>query len=166
MHFAYTAPAVVPAEVAIEFGRDRPVRDPDRRGARDAAGHRAGGAAAGGRQPATGRWCWRSRSSRSARISTRATARSYRWPLVEAAACLWLERGRGRALRSSRRATAGGRPAPRAAGRALRGGPARGPARWRARATAGPVELSGRWRGEQARLHWSPERSHARGSAA
>ena len=37
---------------------------------------------------------------------------------------------------------------------------------WRARATAGPVELSGRWRGEHARLHWSPEKSHVRGSAA
>ena len=37
---------------------------------------------------------------------------------------------------------------------------------WRGRGTAGPVELSGRWRGEQARLHWSPEESHARGSAA
>jgi len=37
---------------------------------------------------------------------------------------------------------------------------------WRARATAGPVELSGRWRGEHARLHWNPEISHARGSAA
>ena len=37
---------------------------------------------------------------------------------------------------------------------------------WRARAMAGPVELSGRWRGEHARLLWSPEKSHARGSAA
>ena len=33
---------------------------------------------------------------------------------------------------------------------------------WLDREPAGPLELSGRWRGEHARLRWSTEGSHAR----
>jgi hypothetical protein len=84
---------------------------------------------------------------------------------VETAACLWLERGAGAISFESARA--GGRAAGAARpGERFAAGPLVDLGEWRARATMGPVELSGRWRGEQARLHWSPENSHARGSAA
>jgi hypothetical protein len=161
MHFAYTAPAVVPAEVAIEFGVTGPY------------GILIGGA------PATLRAI-----EQAARLLEAGTCdrvlllaveifaecadlyvrhrRFYRWPLVETAACLWLERGAGALSFESAR---GGRPAA-GAGERFAAGPLVDLRDWRARAAAGPVELSGRWRGEQARLHWSSEISHARGSAA
>ena len=164
MHFAYTAPAVVPAEVAIEFGVAGPY------------GILIGGA------PATLRAIEQAARLLDAGTCDRALVlaveifeecadlyarhrRSYRWPLVETAACLWLERGGGELSFESAR---GGRRAPGAAGAGERfaAGPLADLRDWRARATPGPVELSGRWRGEQARLHWSPEISHARGSAA
>jgi len=160
MHFAYTAPAVVPAEVAIEFGVAGPY------------GILIGGA------PATLRAIEQAARLLDAGTCDRALVlaveifeecadlyarhrRSYRWPLVETAACLWLERGGGELSFESAR---GGRRA--AGGERFAAGPLADLHDWRARATAGAVELSGRWRGEQARLHWSPERSHARGSAA
>jgi hypothetical protein len=164
MHFAYTAPAVVPAEVAIEFGVAGPY------------GILIGGA------PATLRAIEQAARLLDAGTCDRALVlaveifeecadlyarhrRSYRWPLVETAACLWLERGGGELSFESAR---GGRRAAGAAGAGERfaAGPLADLRDWRARATPGPVELSGRWRGEQARLHWSPEISHARGSAA
>ena len=164
MHFAYTAPAVVPAEVAIEFGVAGPY------------GILIGGA------PATLRAIEQAARLLDAGTCDRALVlaveifeecadlyarhrRSYRWPLVETAACLWLERGGGELSFESAR---GGRRAAGAAGAGERfaAGPLADLRDWRVRATAGPVELSGRWRGEQARLHWSPEISHARGSAA
>ena len=163
-HFAYTAPAVVPAEVAIEFGvtgaygiliGGAPV---------DAARDRPGGAAAGRGALRPGAACWWWRSSRSARDLYARHRRFTRWPLVETAACLWLEPGAGELRFESAR---GGKPAA-----ATRGGErfAAGPLadlRERLdRGPAGPIELSGRWRDEHARLHWSTERSHARGSAA
>jgi len=163
MHFAYTAPAVVPAEVAIEFGVVGPYCI------------LIGGA------PATLRAIEQAGRLLEAGTCDRALVlaveifeecadlyarhrRSYRWPLVETAACLWLERGAGTVAFES---TRGGRMAG-AAGRGERfaAGPLADLREWRARATAGPVELSGRWRGEHARLHWNPEISHARGSAA
>ena len=164
MHFAYTAPAVVPAEVAIEFGVTGPY------------GILIGGA------PATLRAI-----EQAARLLEAGTCdrvlllaveifeecadlyvrhrRFYRWPLVETAACLWLERGAGALSFESAR---GGRRAAGAAGGGERfaAGPLADLRDWRARVAAGPVELSGRWRGEHARLHWSSEISHARGSAA
>ena len=164
MHFAYTAPAVVPAEVAIEFGVVGPY------------GILIGGA------PATLRAIGQAARLLEAGTCDRALVlaveifeecadlyarhrRCYRWPLVETAACLWLERGGGELSFESAR---GGPRATGAAGQGERfaAGPLADLRDWRARATAGPVELSGRWRGEQARLHWSPEISHARGSAA
>ena len=164
MHFAYTAPAVVPAEVAIEFGVAGPY------------GILIGGA------PATLRAIDQAARLLEAGTCDRALVlaveifeecadlyarhrRSYRWPLVETAACLWLERGAGalsfESARDGRRAAGAAEPGERFAA-----GPLADLRDWRARATAGPVELSGRWRGEQARLRWSPENSHVRGSAA
>jgi len=164
MHFAYTAPAVVPAEVAIEFGVAGPY------------GILIGGA------PATLRAIEQANRLLEAGTCDRALVlaveifeecadlyarhrRSYRWPLVETAACLWLERGAGAISFESAR---GGRQVTGAAGPGERfaAAPLADLREWRARGTAGPVELSGRWRGEQARLHWSMEKSHARGSAA
>ncbi|HET9856178.1 MAG TPA: beta-ketoacyl synthase N-terminal-like domain-containing protein [Methylomirabilota bacterium] len=164
MHFAYTAPAVVPAEVAIEFGVAGPY------------GILIGGA------PATLRAIKQAARLLEAGTCDRVLVlaveifeecadlyarhrRSYRWPLVETAACLWLERGAGtisfESARDGRRAVGAAGPGERFAA-----GPLADLRDWRARGTAGSVELSGRWRGEQARLHWSPERFHARGSAA
>jgi len=164
MHFAYTAPAVVPAEVAIEFGVAGPY------------GILIGGA------PATLRAIEQAARLLEAGTCDQALVlaveifeecadlyarhrRSYRWPLVETAACLWLERGAGalsfESARDGRRAAGAAEPGERFAA-----GPLADLRDWRARATAGPVELSGRWRGEHARLHWSPEKSHVRGSAA
>ncbi len=94
MHFAYTAPAVVPAEVAIEFGVTGPY-----------------GIVIGG-GPATLRAIEQAARLLAAGTCDRALVlaveifeecadlytrhrRSYRWPLVETAACLWLERGAG-----------------------------------------------------------------------
>ena len=164
MHFAYTAPAVVPAEVAIEFGVTGPY-----------------GIVIGG-GPATLRAIEQAARLLAAGTCDRALVlaveifeecadlytrhrRSYRWPLVETAACLWLERGAGAISFESARAR--GRAAGAAGpGERFAAGPLVELREWRARATGGPVELSGCWRGEQARLQWSPENSHARGSAA
>ncbi len=164
MHFAYTAPAVVPAEVAIEFGVAGPY------------GILIGGA------PATLRAIEQAARLLEAGTCDRVLVlaveifeecadlyarhrRSYPGPLVETAACLWLERGEGaisfESARAGRRVVAGARP-----GERFSAGPLADLRDWRAQATGGSVELSGRWRGEHARLHWSPEISHARGSAA
>jgi Beta-ketoacyl synthase, N-terminal domain len=164
MHFAYTAPAVVPAEVAIEFGVAGPY------------GIVIGGA------PATLRAIEQAGRLLEAGTCDRVLVlaveifeecadlyarhrRFYRWPLVETAACLWLERGEGALSFQSAR---GGRRVAGAAGAGERfaAGPLADLRDWRARATGGSIELSGRWRGEHARLHWSPEILHARGSAA
>src|SRR4029077_5946661 len=95
------------------------------------------------------------------------------------AACLWLERGDGElrfeSTRDGRRAPvppgggerfAAGAPAAFAGGGGERfaAGPLADLREWRDRGTGGPIELSGRWRDEHARLHWSTERSHARGT--
>jgi hypothetical protein len=164
MHFAYTAPAVVSAEVAIEFGITGPY------------GILIGGAPAtlraieqAARLLETGR-CDRALVlaveifeecadlyARHRRFDGRA--------LVETAACLWLERGEGDLRFESTRVA-------RLAGDSSRGrerfaaGPLADLRDWRDRAPAGPVELSGCWRGEHARLRWNAVRSHARGSAA
>ena len=164
MHFAYTAPAVVPAEVAIEFGVAGPY------------GILIGGA------PATLRAIEQAARLLEAGTCDRVLVlaveifeecadlyarhrRSYRGPLVETAACLWLERGEG-AISFDVCAVAAGGPSGARPGERFAAGPLADLRDWRARATGGSVELSGRWRGEHARLHWSPEISHARGSAA
>jgi hypothetical protein len=164
MHFAYTAPAVVSAEVAIEFGITGPY------------GILIGGA------PATLRAIEQSARLLETGRCDRALVlvvevfeecadlyarhrRFDRRPLVETAACLWLERGQGDLrFESTRRAGAAG-DASRGAER-FAAGPLADLREWLDRERAGPLELSGRWRGEHARLRWSTEGSHARGSAA
>jgi hypothetical protein len=159
MHFAYTAPAVVPAEVAIEFG------------VAGAYGIQIGGAPAtlraieqAGRLLETGA-CDRALVlvveifEECADLYAR-HRRFYRWPLVETAGCLWLERGAGALAFESTRAGRG------RADERFAAGPLADLRDWRASGSAGPIELAGHWRGEHARLYWSPERSHARDSAA
>jgi hypothetical protein len=159
MHFAYTAPAVVPAEVAIEFGVTGPY------------------AIFLGGAPAT------LRAIRHAAVLLDETAcdralvlavevfeecadlyeRSRRLlgqPLVEAAGCLWLERGAGDLVFEARRD--GRRSGRSASGSELMScGPLAALEAWR-RSPAGPLELRGSWRGETARLVWpvSGTRSH------
>ena len=161
MHFAYTAPAVVPAEVAIEFGVAGPY---------DIL---IGGA------PATLRAVRQAARWLEDGICDRALVlvveifeecadlyaryrRFCRWPLVETAACLWLEPGAGElSFRSARE----GRPGDRGgAGERFAAGPLAELRDRRAAPAAGPIELSGWWRGEYARLELRPER--ARGGAA
>lgn len=163
MHFAYTAPAVVPAEVAIEFG------------VTGAYGILIGGAPSMLRAiRQAGQMLDEARCDRVLLLVVEifeecadlyARHRRYtKWPLVETAACLWLERGEGMLHFESRRggpATGSGRADERFAA-----GPLADLREWRERGGVGPLELSGRWRDEHARLQWSMGRSHARGSAA
>jgi beta-ketoacyl synthase-like protein len=161
MHFAYTAPAVVPAEVAIEFGVAGPY---------DIL---IGGA------PATLRAIRQAARWLEAGICDRALVlaveifeecadlyaryrRFYRWPLVETAACLWLEPGAGELSFQSARVAR--RADPGRAGERFAAGPLADLRDRRAAPAGGPIELSGWWRGEYARLELRPER--ARGSAA
>lgn len=162
MHFAYTAPAVVPAELAIEFGVAGPY------------GILIGGA------PATLRAIGQAARLLEAGTCDRALVlvveifeecadlyvrhrRFLRWPLVETAACLWLERGAGELVFESSR---GGGRGGAGAGERFAAAPLADLRDRRARTPGGPFELTGRWRGEHARLLWSPQSSHARGSAA
>ena len=152
IHFAYTAPAVVPAEVAIEFGVTGPYT-----------------IVLGG-PPATLRAIWQAAAWLDAGVCDRALvlaveifeecadlyARAPRLtarPLVEAAGCLWLERGRGRLALDTRR---GGEPRgrPEEDGAMFGCGPIAALDRWRRGPAPGPLELSGAWRGETARLVW------------
>ncbi len=155
IHFAYTAPAVVPAEVAIEFDLTGPY------------------SIFLGGPPATLRAIWQAAILLDSGACDRALvlavetfeecadlyARAHRLtgrPLVEAAGCLWLEPGRGHLIFDSRR---GGRR--RASARCELVGemfgcePLAGLDRWRRGLASGPLELVGTWRGEQARLVWS-----------
>lgn len=162
MHFAYTAPAVVSAEVAIEFGITGPY------------GILIGGA------PATLRAIEQSARLLETGRCDRALVlvveifeecadlyarhrRFDRRPLVETAACLWLERGEGDLRFESSR---GARADSARNGERFAAGPLADLRDWLDRAPAGPLELSGCWRGEHARLRWSTKQSHARGSAA
>ena len=164
MHFAYTAPAVVPAEVAIEFG---------------VTGHY--GILIGG-APSTLRAVEQAARLLEAGACDRVLVlaveifaecadlyarhpRFYRGPLVETAAGLWLEAGTGDLSFESARGAGGGEPTARR-GEQFAAGPLADLREWRARGAAGPVELVGRWRGERAHLIWNGETSRARGSAA
>jgi Beta-ketoacyl synthase, N-terminal domain len=149
-HFAYTAPAVVPAEVAIEFGVTGPY------------GIFVGGA------PATLRAMRHAAALLDDRACDRALvlaveifdecadlfARGGRLlgrPLVEAAGCLWLERGVGELAFESRRDARAGSGS---GSELLSCAPLAALEAWRRRPTAEPLALSGRWRGETARLVW------------
>lgn len=162
-HFAYTAPVVVPAEVAIEFGVTGPY------------GILIGGAPATLRAiEQAARLLDEGRCDRVLLLTVEifeecadlyARHRRFtRWPLVETAACLWLERGEGELrFRSARGGPAG---APARGGERFAAGPLADLREWLDRGPGGPLELAGRWRGEHARLDWSMVTSHVRGSAA
>ncbi len=154
IHFAYTAPAVVPAEVAIEFGVTGPY------------------AIFLGGPPATLRAIWQAAMWLESGACDRALvlaveifeecadlyARAPRLagrPLVEAAGCLWLEPGRGRLTFESRRGTGRRARAARGdAGEMFGCAPLAALDQWRRGGAGGPIELVGAWRGEQARLVW------------
>ena len=163
-HFAYTAPAVVSAEVAMEYG------------VTGAYGILIGGAPATLRAiEQAARLLQHGRCDRALVLVVEifeecadlyARHRRFnRWPLVETAACLWLEPGVGELRLESAR---GGRSISRAprSGERFAGGPLADLREWLDRAPADPLELSGRWRDERARLRWSTLTSHPRGSAA
>jgi hypothetical protein len=152
-HFAYTAPAVVPAEVAIVHGL-----------------HGRSAVYVGG-APATLRAIWQAAAWLRAGDCERAIVlavetfeecrdlyargrRLLRWPLVEAAVALWLEPGRGRVgLRGGRAA-----PRPGAAGAGETGACAPLLALAGRRPGAGAsIRLRGRWQGEEAELTWSDD---------
>jgi 3-oxoacyl-(acyl-carrier-protein) synthase len=154
IHFAYTAPAVVPAEVTIEFGLTGPY------------------AIFLGGPPATLRAIWQGAALIESGACDRALvlaveifaecadlyARDRRLlpePLVEAAGCLWLEPGRGELRFESRRV--GGRRDGTAvtSGQMFGCGPLAALDRWRREPAPGSLELVGSWRGERARLVWS-----------
>jgi hypothetical protein len=154
LHFAYTAPAVVPAEVAIEFGLTGPY------------------AVFVGGPPATLRAIWHAAILLDTGACDRALVlavetflecvdlyaharRLTRWPLVETAGCVWLEPGRGRLSFESRRGRA--RAHARAAGTGELFGcePLVALDRWRRGLAPASLELRGSWRGEHARLVWS-----------
>lgn len=155
IHFAYTAPAVVPAEVAIEFALTGPYT-----------------ILLGG-PPATLQAVWQAALLLESGACDRALvlavetfeecadlhARSRRLlgrPLVEAAACLWLEPGQGRLQLESRRGGRGeGSGLARRLGEMLSCEPLATLDLLRRRSGTGPIELSGRWRGEVARLVWT-----------
>src|SRR5262245_33025667 len=157
IHFAYTAPAVVPAEVAIEFGVTGPY------------------AIFLGGPPATLRAIWQAALLLESGSCDRALvlaveifeecadlfARAPRLvgrPLVEVAACLWLEPGHGRLVFESSRADGRRSRAIQAdEGEMLGCGPLAVLDRWRRSGGKAPLRLSGAWRGEQARLMWDQD---------
>ena len=157
IHFAYTAPAVVPAEVAIEFSVTGPY------------------AIFLGGPPATLRAIWQAALLLESGTCDRALvlaveifeecedlfARAPRLvgrPLVEAAACLWLEPGQGRLVYESAR-DAGRRTRVQRDddGEMLGCGPLAALDRWRRGGGVVPLELRGAWRGERARLVWDQD---------
>ncbi len=162
-HFAYTAPAVVSAEVAIEFGLTGP------------------SALFIGGPPATLHGIWHAASLLADEACERALVlavetfaecaelygrarRLIGAPLVEASGCLWLERGHGTVSLALGRARGRRRPAvARAMGEALACEPLAAIARWRAAGARAPLELEGHWRGEAAVLSWRPDESPADG---
>ncbi len=165
IHFAETAPAVVPAEVAIAFGLAGPY------------------AILLGGPPATLRAIAHAATLLDAGACDRALvlavetfeecadiyARAGRLvgrPLVEAAACLWLEPGRG-SLRLDplppRRPDAALR---KRLGETFSVEPLAALDWWRQRGAVGTLELTGRWRSESTRLVWTEPTATVRETAA
>jgi hypothetical protein len=155
-YFPYTAPAAVPAEVAIEFGITGPL------------------AIFIGGPPTTLRAIWYAATLLEAAICERVLvlaveifeecadlyARGGRLtghPLVEAAGCLWLEPGTGSLDIESRRG--GGRPSRggmrQRLGETFACEPVATLDLWRRRAASTPLCLSGAWSGEMVRLWWT-----------
>jgi hypothetical protein len=154
IHFAYTAPAGVSAEVAIEFGLTGPY-----------------GIFLGG-PPATLRGIWQAALWLDSDVCDRVLVlaveifeecadlyarvpRLLGRPLVEAAGCLWLEPGRGQLVFESRRAVGyRARPLCPDDGEMFGCAPLAALDRWRREGALAPLELTGAWRGEAARLVW------------
>ena len=166
-YFPYTAPAAVPAEVAIEFGLTGPY------------------SIFIGGSPATLEAIWHGASLLEAGACDRAlvlTVETFEecvdlysrqrrltgWPLVEAAGCLWLEPGAGTLALECRRGRA--RPpdegAHRPPGEMLACGPLAAVALWRAGGHREPLRLCGAWRGEVVELTWMSESRRPAGTAA
>ena len=165
VYFPYTAPAALTAEVAIEFGLAGPYEI------------LIGGA------PATMRLVLRAAAllesgacdralvlavdvfEECADLFERGRGRLAR-PLVEAAACLWLEPGEGTLNLSHEHG--GKRDAEvtrRRLGEMLACEPVAALALAREDGEGGPVSVQGAWRGETARLAWSQSPYPGRGSA-
>ena len=162
-YFPYTAAAAVPAEVAIAFGLTGPYEI------------LIGGA------PATLRAIARAAALLEAGACDRAIVlavevfaecadvfarvrRASREPLVETAACLWLERGDGTMTFERRRGGTGGDRA--RLGEMLSCEPLATLALAREMNGEGPVAVAGTWRGETARLEWSGRPYRTRSRAA
>jgi hypothetical protein len=158
-YFPYTAPAAVPAEVAIEFGLTGPY------------------AVFIGGPPATLRAIWHAATLLQGGLCDRALvlavetfaecadlyARGRRLagrPLVEAAGCVWLEPGAGTLVLESRRG--GRRPDPggirRRLGETFACEPLAVLDRWRRDGETSPLSVSGGWRGETVELSWTGAR--------
>jgi hypothetical protein len=87
-------------------------------------------------------------------------------PLVEAAGCLWLERGGGDLRLEPDGAGRGEVGLRRRLGETLSCEPLAVLDLWRGRGAAGTLELTGRWRGETARLVWTDVTMASRDTAA
>jgi hypothetical protein len=153
-YFPYTAAAAVPAEVAIAFGLTGPYEI------------LIGGA------PATMWAISRAAALLEAGACDRAIVlavevfaecadvfarmrQAPRGPLVETAACLWLERGDGTLAFGRRRGGGCGEGARPRLGEMLSCEPLATLALAREAEGKGPVTVTGTWRGESARLEWS-----------
>lgn len=164
MYFPYTAAAAVPAEVSIEFGLTGPYEI------------LIGGPTATMRAVARGAALLESGAcdralvlaveifEECADLFARAKGGLAR-PLVEAAACLWLEPGEGTLSfdqrRGGRRETGGAR---QRLGEMLACEPVAALALARDNEAEGPLRLQGAWRGETARLAWSQSPYRMRGA--
>jgi hypothetical protein len=165
MYFPYTAVAAVPAEVAIEFGLTGPYEI------------LVGGA------PATMRTIVRAAALLEAGACDRALVLAvevfeecadlfegarppFEGPLVEAAACLLLEPGEGVLTFERRRGRRDSGGARSRLGEMLACEPLAALALARETAGEGPVQLTGSWRGEVARLQWSGSPYRTRPRAA
>lgn len=165
MYFPYTASAAVPAEVAIEFGLTGPYEI------------LIGGA------PATMGAIARAAALLETGACDRAlvlavevfeecadlfvTARArLGGPLVEAAACFWLEPGQGQLSFERRRSGPCVGETRRRLGEMLACEPLAALALARETAGLGPMRVEGAWRGETARLEWSGSPYRTRPRAA
>ncbi len=155
-HFAYTAPAVAPAEVAIEYGLTGP------------------SAIFIGGPPATLRAIWYAATLLASGACDRALVLAvetfeecddlYRRqrrlvgaPFVEAAGCLWLEPGTGSLsfVQGRRHDCTETDSLRRRVGETFACEPLLGLWLWRESGKGRPLTLHGRWRGETAELSWT-----------
>lgn len=165
IHFAETAPAVVPAEVAIAFKLSGPyaifIGGPPAtlRGIANAASLLESGACDRALVLAVEIF------DECADLYARAPRLSAA-PLVEAAACLWLEPGRGALHIEPSSAPRGRDEAARRIGETFTVGPLAALALWRTGGGEGTLELTARWRRESARLVWTDSLGTPRETAA